>query len=600
MNDTRKTFGANSQLLSELLKDIGTGEIQLPDFQRGWVWDDNHIKSLIASVSLGYPVGALMTMETGGDGVRFAPRYFQGVNKIDREPAILVLDGQQRLTSLYLALFQDGAVETCDERNKRLDRFYYLDMPKCLDPEADRLDAVVSVSPSKQITSDFGRKVDLDISSRELEFTNLHFPLNMVFDPTKWSEWEAGFQKYFEYSPDKIKFMTQFRIEVLLPFQKYEVPVINLLRGTPKEAVCQVFENVNTGGVSLTVFELMTATYAAQNFRLRQDWDNRKNILDATDPVVKGVDEKDFLTAATLLSSYRKHISQGKAVSCKRKDVLNLELTEYQASADDLIEGLKRAARFLHAQKIFDTRNLPYQTQLIPLGVICAHLGPRFEDHTVRTKLARWYWCGVLGELYGGANETRYALDVLGVPAWIDGGSDPTSVRDSNFSPTRLLSLRTRNSAAYKGITALLMDKGSQDLINGDPIHVTNYFDEAVDIHHIFPANYCQSQGYDRDVWNSIVNKAALTSRTNRILGGKAPSNYINRILANHNVDEDDLDKHLKTHLVSPQLLKSDEYDDFILDRSKKLLNLIEKAMGKAVVGRDSEETINAFGEALV
>ncbi len=343
------------------------------------------------------------------------------------------------------------------------------------------------------------------------------FPLNIIFDLEKTDDWEMGFESHFNHDVEKMKFLRSFRRNVLIPFQKYKIPVIKLLKETPKEAVCQVFEHVNTGGVSLTVFELLTATYAADDFRLRPDWESRQQILHDTDPVLEKVDDKDFLTAVTLLSSFKKHIANGTAVSCKRKDVLNLTLSEYKNSADPLMEGLKKAARFLHSQKIFDTKNLPYQTQLIPMSAICSFLGSSFEDHSVRERIARWYWCGVLGELYGGANETRFALDVQNMITWINGGAEPITVRDGNFAPIRLLSLQTRNSAAYKGIMGLLMKEGSKDLINGDPIQTTNYFDEAVDIHHIFPRAFCEKQGLQRKYWNSIVNKAPLTARTNRI-----------------------------------------------------------------------------------
>jgi len=159
------TFGTDEPLLGDLLKFMEEGSIQLPDFQRGWVWDDDRIKELIASVSLGYPVGALMSMETGGDGVRFCPRPFEGVPATIDKPDFLMLDGQQRLTSLYLALRSDMPVKTRDSRNSPLERYYYLNMTECINPDADRTDAIVSVPPAKLITSDFGRKTDLDISS---------------------------------------------------------------------------------------------------------------------------------------------------------------------------------------------------------------------------------------------------------------------------------------------------------------------------------------------------------------------------------------------------------------------------------------------------
>lgn len=263
------------------------------------------------------------------------------------------------------------------------------------------------------------------------------------------------------------------------------------------------------------------------------------------------------------------------------------------------MEGLKNAAKFLHSQKIFDTKNLPYQTQLIPMSVFCSCLGSRFEDHSTKQLIARWYWCGVLGELYGGANETRYALDVQNFMQWVNGGEEPVTVRDANFDPVRLLSLQTRNSAAYKGITGLMMVFGSKDFISGDTLQQTNYFDDAVDIHHIFPSNYCEQQGYPRKIWNSVVNKAPLSARTNRALGGKAPSNYLGRLEHTHKVGSAALEDHLRSHLIEPKYLRADDFNGFIVDRAKALLDQIENATGKKISGRDSDETINAFGVAL-
>lgn len=592
------TFGTEEPLLSDLLRLIEDGTIQLPDFQRGWVWDDTRIRALIASVSQGYPVGALMSMETGGDGIRFSPRPFEGATPSRQEPEILMLDGQQRMTSLFLSLKHKEAVPTCDERKNTMKRFYYLNMAVCLS-DVDRFDAVVSVPENKKITSDFGRVVDLDLTDRGKEYAVGMFPLNIIFDSDLTAQWQMGYQEYFDFDREHIQFLFKFQSEVITPFQKYKVPVIKLLKETPKEAVCQVFENVNTGGVSLTVFELLTATYAAEDFRLRQDWDQRKAILQEIDPVLEGVDETGYLTAITLLASYRRHLENGSAVSCKRKDVLNLTLAEYKACADDLMEGLRKSAKFLYSQRIFDTWNLPYQTQLVPLPVICACLGNRFEEYQIKQKISRWYWCGVLGELYGSANETRYALDIQNFMQWVDGGSEPVTIRDANFNPVRLLSLQTRNSAAYKGVMGLTMTAGCKDFMSGDTVEQNNYFDDKIDIHHIFPSNYCKQEGLPASLWNSVVNKTPLSARTNRILGGKAPSNYLERLVSTHCVDEVALGDHLRSHLIAPENLKANNFDKFIVDRAKALLDLIEGAMGKKVSGRDAEETVRAFGAVL-
>ena len=312
------------------------------------------------------------------------------------------------------------------------------------------------------------------------------------------------------------------------------------------------------------------------------------------------IEATDFLTSLTLLSSYERHLQGGAAVSCKRRDVLNLTLTDYRANADRMEEALVKATRFLVREKVFDNRNLPYATQLIPLAAICAVLDERFEDDTVRRKLARWYWSGVFGEMYGGANESRYAFDILEVIKWIDGSPDePRTIRDSSFAPIRLLSLQSRLSAAYKGLMVLLIQHGSNDFLNGDPIELTNYFDEAVDIHHLIPRAHCESCRYPKARWNSIVNKAPLTARTNRILGGRAPSAYLAHIQRGHRIPDDRMDAILNSHAVLPALMRSDDFDGFLRARAGALLDLVERASGKQIAGRDSEETIDAFGGAL-
>jgi hypothetical protein len=174
---------------------------------------------------------------------------------------------------------------------------------------------------------------------------------------------------------------------------------------------------------------------------------------------------------------------------------------------------------------------------LIPLSAICAQLGAKIEQYGVKQKVLRWYWCGVFGELYGGANETRFGMDLPEVVQWIEGGLEPRTIRDSNFSPIRLLSLQSRLAAAYKGLAALLMKHGSNDLVTGTPVDLNTYFNNAIEIHHIFPRAWCESKKLPREKWNSVVNKAPLSASTNRFIGGDAPSTYLSRIEKNKQVN---------------------------------------------------------------
>lgn len=592
------TFRTAEPALKDVLDSIHKGETQLPDFQRGWVWDDQHIRSLIASLSRSFPIGAVMFLEAGG--VPFKPRLFEGVSlQPEPTPRTLVLDGQQRLTSMYLALRSGKPVKTKTEKGEEIHRFYFFDMEKCLDENADRDEAVLSIPDTLKVTSDFGRKIDLDLSTTQAQYEKKMFPVNLLFDIEAFNAWETGFTSHYGHSPDAFKLFQAFRNTICQSFLLFKVPAIEMDRNTPPEAVCQVFEKVNTGGVTLTVFELMTATFAANKFSLRDDWDTRKRRIKQKHAALEGVDGTDFLTAVTLLSSYQRHQATKSPVSCKRVDVLRLTLADYQKNADKIEAGFRKAAEILAEEKIFDARGLPYATQLIPMSAMCASLADTIDQHSVKQKLLRWFWCGVFGELYGGANETRFGLDLPNLVQWANGGEEPRTVRDSSFTPTRLLSLQSRLAAAYKGLAALLMKNGSRDFVTGTPIDLNTYFNNAVDIHHIFPRAWCENQKLPREKWNSVVNKAPLAAGTNRYIGGYAPSHYLARIQKDKQIDATTLDGFLETHSIPVGQLRADEFDEFIRLRANALLGLIEAATGKQITGRDSQETVNAFGQAL-
>lgn len=593
------TFRTGEPLLHNLLDRVQRGVVQLPDFQRKWVWDDARIQRLLASVSLARPIGAAMLLEAGGDEAQFAPRLVTGVKLPGPTPTPehLILDGQQRLTSLFLALKSDEPVETFTEKKEPIRRYYYLDIRKCLDPEVDRVDAILALPEERKLFSDFKRKVELDVSTAEREYALGLLPVRLVYDQIGFAGWRQGYEKFHNYAAQKLAEWSEFERQVWLPFQQFKLPVIELLKGTPKEAVCEVFENVNTGGVALTVFELMTATYAASNFKLRDDWEARKKRLEDKHELLADLSETEFLQAVTLLATCRRSAEGKGAVGCKRKDILRLGLDEYKACAPEIEAGLDRAARLLMREKVFLTKNLPYQTQFVPLSAICALIGERYDVDTTKKKLAQWYWCGVFGELYGGASESRFALDVQQVPAWLEGGPEPRTISDSSFSPVRLLTLQTRLSAAYKGLMARLMLSGSLDFISGEPIQFTTYMEDSVDIHHIFPADYCEKAKLDRKYWNSVINKGPLTASTNRRIGGKAPSKYLSPV--DEKLGAARVNEIVATHLVDPSLLRADDFHGHVRFRAARLLDAIEKATGKAVTGRDSDEVVREFGGAL-
>ena len=602
---------SHDKKLGDLLKMVEEGKAQLPDFQRSWVWDDTKICKLIESITSGFPMGAAMFLANGGEHIRFKYRKFEGVeSENDVIPEWLVLDGQQRLTTLYQVLKSKKATCTRLETNRdaTIKRFYYLDIRKCLDSNADRLDAIVSVSDKKQQTTNIGRTVTLDLSTREKEFENLMFPLNITFSANDTDDWRYDMEDYYLNNREYSLLFREFSQKILRPILAYSMPVIQLDKETPKEAVCQIFENVNTGGVPLTVFELVTATFAADGHELRKDWEEIKHSFSqkVNCELLREISGANFLAAMTLLVSYYKRVDSGNdervAVTCKKRDILRLELKDYKTYHDALVQGFGDAANFLVHQGIYRSRDLPYTSQLIPLAAIFAYdneNGKLLNLGTNQNLLAQWYWCGVMGELYGGANEARFALDILGVFRWMNGGEKPDTVYRSSIQPTRLLTMQTRNSAAYKGIMALILQDSPLDFMTGNRMDIASYIDEEADIHHIFPQAYCEKLNLPRIKWNSVINKTPIYASSNRSIGGHAPSVYIGT-MANKGLKQDKIKTAITSHKVSYDYLCADDFDAYFIDRAKRLLDRIEKATGKTISGRDSVETIKEFGVTLL
>ena len=168
-----------------------------------------------------------------------------------------------------------------------------------------------------------------------------------------------------------------------------------------------------------------------------------------------------------------------------------------------------RAARFLHGQKIFKARDLPYRTQLVPLAAIFVDLDKEGQTEGIWQRIARWYWCGVLGELYG--------------------------------------------------------------------------FDDKLDIHHIFPEAWCRAAGIEPGIYNSVINKTAISARTNRQIGGRPPSVYLLALEGVAGINSERMDEILRSHCVEPTFLRADRFWDFYTARAQALLKRIGAATGKGI-----------------
>ena len=203
----------------------------------------------------------------------------------------------------------------------------------------------------------------------------------------------------------------------------------------------------------------------------------------------------------------------------------------------------------------------------------------------------------IFAEDYSSAVETKSADDLRDVVGWVRGGEVPVRLNEANIEPARLLRLRSRTSAAYKGLYALLM-KNATDWRDRSPMSLDVFKNSGIDIHHIFPRRWCQQKDVPKDLYNSIVNKTPINAGTNKKIGGRAPSEYLLQL--RQNMAASDLDAVLQSHLVNPDALSSDDFAEYFVDRGEALLKLIGEAIGKELPnGRETfREALNSAGLA--
>lgn len=592
--------------LTECLDHVQKGLIQLPDFQRSWRWDDDHVQRLLRSLIRGFPIGSLTRIETGGE-LELLHREVEGTTPTEN-PISLLLDGQQRVTALYCSLSTKAPVPVKSTRSsKRQERFYYIDMAQIVNNWLDG-NSYVRVASEKKILTRIDESSELlDLSDSRSEYMHHMFPVNSLLEPDDWLQY---YQEYwaergsFPYG-EHWRFVNRFKDIVSRHVKFRRIPVTNLTNVADTETVCSIFENVNMGAEPLTVFELLTAKLAARGLKLRDDWDERKERLHRhgtprEDGVLCAIDGYQFLQVIALLATNnrRQTHSGGRRVGCDGRDVLTITADEYRACSQAAEEGLVAAARFLQHLCVVKRSDLAYVGQLVSLGAIYGLLGKVRLGRDAEERLERWYWSRLFSEAYSGAVNTQIARDIEEVPAFVTDPQRTSLIGEVNFDPERLLHVKTRGSAVFKGLIALQIRNGCTDWSSGEKIDIDRYLDGPVDVHHIFPKKWCDTNlsthrgGTVRtDIRDCAINKTPLTRDTNQSISSLAPSEYVTR-LRNKNSKVDDA---ITSSLVDVKHLETDAFNEFFIERGVALMQMLSDAMEQ-----DLDTTGNAFRDALV
>jgi len=560
----------NPRALKELLAEIHNRSAVLPDFQRDFVWEPGATQELIVSIANNYPAGSILRVR---DAKRvFAAREFEGAPILDgAKHTFLVLDGQQRLTSLYQAFYGVG------------EHRYFVKLRSILDG-AEFEEAIFHVRAATRWTK---AREDFAIQAEELLL-----PLSVLKGGA------GGFGKWGRSVARRLTDKARIELEDALDgieqkwihvIDDYHFPVVTLSDQTEPDALCTIFETLNRTGVKLSVFELLTARFWPQNIKLRSMWEKAL----ADHPVIADyeVDPYYILQGISLASR--------KAPSCKRSDVLNMDPADITEWWERIVRGLADGLEILRDDcKVMLPKWLPYKTILPPLAAVLARAGsPKSaEAGAQREKLKQWFWCVVFGQVYESAPNSKSAKDVVEILPWLAGGDVPESVASFRFDPRALRDVTPRQRAIYRGVICLILGGGARDFHTQSVITGNLMTEKGIDDHHVFPAAYLER----RDVRparlrDCVLNRTLIDRTTNQMISDRAPSDYLAEIRGTRGFPfVSVLSSHgLPAAADSPLL--HDDYEAFLTWRQNHLWKEIQRVTGATVAAdlEDSDEELS-------
>lgn len=552
--------GVTQVQISSLLHRVHSESLGLPDFQRDYVWDPNNTVGLIASTARHYPAGTILTV--GNLQNYFATRKFEDAPSNGVRPDSLVLDGQQRLTSLYQAFYGCGEYR------------YYLDLKKYL-ADQDLVESEV-ITFEKATRRRGGKSIhDLMVGDFAYQAQNKILPLMHLFGPGEtFHSWLLKTRNELPVE-ERENFETEMNsvfASFVQPIQSYLFPVVALSGSASLAALCTIFETLNRTGVKLTIFELLTARFWPAGINLRTLWD--RSLEDH--PVLKtyGVEPYQIIQAISLVSY--------PSATCKRDDILNLKPEVINTWWHQVVEAMAYGLEILRSDcKILNEKWLPTAGMLGPLAAVLT-IGqslPMASRAVRRAQVVRWIWCAIFSQRYEAAANTRGEKDVNEIRAWFnDSSNTPESIAQFTFDPNTLRFVSSKNAGVYKGVICLTMktNGGSRDFISGGLIQDQLVMTGEVDDHHIFPANYLKETKKiaDKSLINCVINRTLIDRETNNFIRDKAPSIYVGNLKA-PNVTEV-----LDSHLIPSQAngpLTTDDYDSFLTMRSALIVAKIQE-----------------------
>lgn len=568
----------DNKKLAELVEQARSGLLTLPEFQRNFVWWRQSIESLLDSLLRGHYIGSLLFLETDKEHMPFGYRPMAGLPPTSSDgvhPADLVLDGQQRITALHYAF----SAPDLPLRGVWFPYRFFLD-----------LESVENLEEAEEAV--YSARADLgwvkQLEQRETQYEWQTLPFTELLD---WENWSVGYVKWL-FEKDQEAGMTfisgqQARWnDAVWRIRDARVPVVTLPKVKPDDyrrvrEICDVFVKLNSAGIKLTVFDLLTArlhpevklhdlwAHSLQSFPLLRRFAGGEPDLEAAEPEDFGV---LLLRTVALL--------RGQEV--KSKKLIELDKTGFEEDWNRACAGMEKALeRVISTSEggfgAFGRRWLPYKTALPVLAALTARFGEENVGAEGRAAMRRWYWGSVFLNRYAGATESLMYQDFNELWQYVrDGESEPAVLAEvrAEILDNPGFSLRgvsRQGAAAYKGVMNLVALSGARDFAHNDGIA---FYD--LDDHHIFPQKFLKTKfKLEGSEANTIVNRTLIVDSTNKKISSKSPSTYLETVIPDEH--REDI---LASHLIESealQAMKEDDYEGFLASRERALISLIKE-----------------------
>ncbi|MGH9515508.1 MAG: GmrSD restriction endonuclease domain-containing protein [Terriglobales bacterium] len=508
--------------IREIIDQVLRGQIRIPAFQRGFVWEPDRVAYLMDSIYKKYPFGSLLFWRT------------KEKLKVERDlgpftlpepqadyPIDYVLDGQQRVTAIF-GVFQTDL-------------------------------AMVNPIPWENIYFDLGADTNAQdpqfvaLSEDEVNFKR-HFPLNTIFDT---SSYRKATKDFDDDTAKRIDDMQAVFKETQIPRQ--------LSSTDDKATVAIIFERVNRQGVPLDTLQLLSAWTWSEDFQLHEQFTELSEQLGPFGFAEVGEDTNLLLRccAAVLVKDAAPEALMGlngQTVRDNFKRILN---------------GVKGAVDYLRSNfNVFSLANLPFPTVLVPLSVFFAADGNEEAKYTDehRQAINRWFWRTAFSKRYSAGVLRNLKADIDDMEKMRDGkehtlGVFQMSVSDAFFTDN-IFGMGNVNT---KSFILMLAQARPRSFISGAPLNLAEKLRESnrTEFHHLMPRAFLKSSGQTHPSDSVLANFAFLSRADNRELGGAPPSEYLSKMAKN--VDE------ILASALCPEQLFDDEYEPFLLLRSSVL-----------------------------